>query len=102
MKMPLSGSTILVSLALTLLPAALPVVIRRLARTGDPYLLTWRFFEDILARISRPGRLRLILQLAAALLARLRSDRGAGFAIWGFNQSNYRGWAQQATAGRPG
>ena len=102
MKMPLSGSSTLVSLALTFLLAALPVAIRRLARTGDPYLLTRQFFDDILARISGPGRLRFTLHPPAALLVGFRAERGADSPSGAFNQSNYRGWAQQSNGRLPG
>jgi hypothetical protein len=68
MRMPLARSSILVSLALMLLLAAVPGAIRRLVEPGDPYLLTRQFFDDILARLSGPGRLRFILQRAALLV----------------------------------
>lgn len=55
MKLSASRSSILTALA-------------RLLRTGDPYLLTRHFFEDIWARLSGAGRLRFILQPMIALL----------------------------------
>jgi hypothetical protein len=72
MKIPLSRSSILTALAIAILLAALPSAIVRLGQTGDPYLLTQRFFEDLSARLSGAGRLRFILQPVAALLVGIR------------------------------
>lgn len=72
MKISLSRSSILTVLAIVILLAALPSAIARLVRTGDPYLLTQRFFEDMLARLSGAGRFRFILQPVAALLVGMR------------------------------
>jgi len=41
--------------------------------TGDPYLFTERFFQDILARLSGPGRFRFIVQPIVAMLLGVRS-----------------------------
>jgi hypothetical protein len=72
MKISLSRSSILTVLAIAILLAALPSAIGRLVRTGDPYLLTQQFFDDMLARLSGTGRLRFILQPVAALLVGMR------------------------------
>jgi hypothetical protein len=45
----------------------LPSTVRRLMQTGDLYLFTGRFFEDALARLSGPGRLRFIVQPIVAI-----------------------------------
>jgi hypothetical protein len=52
--------------------AALPGQIRRFLQTGEPYLFSHHFFEDMLARLSGPGRLRFILQPAIALFLGIR------------------------------
>jgi hypothetical protein len=75
MKLSLSRSSILVSLALAILLAGLPGAMRRLVRTGDPYLFTRDFFDDMWSRLSGPGRLRFILQPATALLVGLRDGK---------------------------
>src|SRR5438046_9649701 len=72
MKLSFSRSSILTALAIAILLAALPSAIARLVRTGDPYLLTQRFFEDMFARLSGVGCLRFILQPVAALLVGTR------------------------------
>jgi hypothetical protein len=72
MKISLSRSSILTVLAITILLAALPSAIGRLIRTGNPYLLTQQFFEDMLARLSGAGRFRFILQPVTALLVGMR------------------------------
>lgn len=53
--------------------AALPAAIIRLIRTADVYLFTDRFFQDMLARLSGPGRLRFILQPIVAIILGVRS-----------------------------
>src|SRR6266571_3201802 len=75
MKLSLSRSSILISLALAILLAGLPGAIRRLVRTGDPYLFTRDFFDDMWVRLSGPGRLRFIMQPATALLVGLRDGK---------------------------
>jgi len=75
MKISLSRSSILTALAIAILLAALPAAIRRLVRTGNPYLLTRQFSEDMLARFSGTGRLRFILQPMAALLVGVRDGK---------------------------
>jgi hypothetical protein len=72
MKLSLSRSSILTALAIAVLLAVLPSALARLMRTGDHYLLTQRFFEDMWARLSGAGRLRFILQPLAALLVGMR------------------------------
>jgi len=72
MKFPISRKYILTTLAITILLATLPGAIRRIIQTGDPYLFTRVFFQDMLARLSGPGRLRFILQPATALYLGIR------------------------------
>lgn len=58
---------ILTTLVVVILLAALPSAILRILRTGDFYLFGQQFFEDMLARLSGPGRLRFIVQPAVAV-----------------------------------
>lgn len=64
----ISRSTILNVAVIAILVAALPGAIWRLIQTGDPYLFTHRFFVEMLARLSGPGKLRFILQPTVAIL----------------------------------
>ena len=75
MKISISRSSILVVLVLTILLAAVPGAIQRLVQTGDLYLFTQRFFEDMVARLSGPGRLRFIFQPVAASLMGIRDGK---------------------------
>ena len=75
MKISVSRSSILTALVIAILLAALPDAIRRVARTGNPYLLTQQFFEDMFARLSGAGRFRFVLQPMAALLIGIRDGR---------------------------
>jgi hypothetical protein len=63
-----SRSSVLYAVVLAVLIAALPGAITKIIRTGDPYLFTERFFQDMLARLSGPGRLRFIVQPTVANL----------------------------------
>jgi hypothetical protein len=58
---------------MAVLLAALPGAILRILHTGDLYLFTERFFQDILARLSGPGRLRFIFQPTVAIILGVRS-----------------------------
>jgi hypothetical protein len=64
----ISRSSVLNLVVIAVLVAALPGAIWRLIHTGDPYLFTQRFFADLFARLSGPGRMRFILQPTVAML----------------------------------
>lgn len=59
---------ILGGVVVAILILAAPTAILRIVRTGDLYLFTDHFFQDILARLSGPGRLRFILQPTVAIV----------------------------------
>jgi hypothetical protein len=59
---------ILTILVVAILVATLPGAIHRILQTGDLYLFTRQFFEDLFARLSGPGRLRFIFQPTVAIL----------------------------------
>jgi hypothetical protein len=61
-------SSILSALVVVIVLATLPSAIRRIVQTGDLYLFTRQFFEDIFARLSGTGRLRFIFQPTVAIL----------------------------------
>jgi hypothetical protein len=69
----ISRRSILSAAVIAVLLAALPGAILRILHTGDPYLFTERFFQDILARLSGPGRLRFIFQPTVAIILGARS-----------------------------
>lgn len=75
MKISFSRSSVLTAIAIVILVSALPGTVRRLIQSGDPYLFTQRFFEDLWARLSGPGRLRFILQPTAAVLLGMRDGK---------------------------
>ena len=72
----ISRTSILYAVVIAVLLAALPGTIRKLIQTGDPYLFTERFFNDILTRLSGPGRLRFIVQPTVAIMLGVRSGVG--------------------------
>jgi hypothetical protein len=82
MKISFSRSSILTTVVILIILATLPGQIRRLIQTGDPYLFTRQFFQDMIARLSGPGRLRFLLQPCVAILLGIRDgkkDARAGF-----------------------
>lgn len=87
MRFPLR-SWILPMGVLAILLAALPGAIHRLIQTGNPYLFSREFFEDMTARLSGPGRFRFILQPVVAIFLGSRDGvkdarTGAHPFLWG-------------------
>lgn len=83
MKALFSRSTVLSAVVVIIILAALPAAVQRIIQTRDPYLFTRQFFEDMLARLSGPGRFRFILQPSVALFLGIRDgvkDARAGSA----------------------
>ncbi len=70
-----SRRAILPAIVIAVLLAALPGAIQRLIQTGNPYLFTDQFFQDMAARLSGPGRFRFILQPLVAILLGARDGR---------------------------
>jgi hypothetical protein len=66
---------ILGTLLVVVLLITLPGAIRRIVQSGDLYLFTRHFFDDLLARFSGPGRLRFLLQPTVAILLGSRDGR---------------------------
>ncbi len=64
----ITRSSILGTLVVVILVATIPGAIRRIIQTGDLYLFTRQFFEDISARLSGAGRFRFLLQPTVAIL----------------------------------
>jgi hypothetical protein len=69
----ISRSSILYAIVIAALLAAAPGAIRKIVQSGDPYLFTERFFQDVLARLSGPGRMRFIVQPTVAIMLGVRS-----------------------------
>jgi len=63
-----SRRSILTTLVAVIVLATVPSAIRRIVQTGDLYLFTRQFFEDLFARLSGPGRIRFIFQPTVAIL----------------------------------
>ncbi len=81
-------SWILPGIVLIILLSTVPSALHRLIQTRDPYLFTEGFFDDMVARLSGPGRFRFILQPVMAILLGTRDgvkDARAGSCpfLWG-------------------
>ena len=68
-----SPSLLLLIVVTGVLLASLPAAVHRVIVTGDPYLFTERFFQDILARLSGPGKMRFVIQPLVAIILGVRS-----------------------------
>jgi hypothetical protein len=64
----ITRSSIVTTLVVVILLATLPSSIRRILQTGDLYLFSRQFFDDMLARLTGAGRLRFLLQPTVAIL----------------------------------
>ncbi len=68
MKISINRSSFLTAIVVVVLVAAVPFAVWEFIHTGELYLLSHRFLEDIVARLHGPGRLRFILQPVVAIL----------------------------------
>ena len=64
----ISRRSVLNIVVIAVLLAALPGTIRRFIQTGSFYMFSREFFQDMLARLSGPGRFRFILQPVVAIV----------------------------------
>ena len=69
----ISRRSVLYTIVLSILLLSLPGAILQLIRTGDPYLFSNRFFQDMMARLSGPGRLRFVFQPTVAIVLGARA-----------------------------
>ena len=103
MRIPFSRSSVLTAVTIAIIVPVLPGAIRRMVQSGDPYLFTERFLEDMWARLTCRGRVRLRLQPTAATLVGVRDgkrdslaaalllgpgDCGSAFHTWDSSESN--------------
>jgi hypothetical protein len=77
-----------ISLVIAVLVVATPFAIAEFVRTGELYVLSHRFADDMVARLHGPGRFRFILQPTVAMVLGARDgmkDARAGNPpfIWG-------------------
>jgi hypothetical protein len=84
----LSRNSILPTIVIIVLVAALPFVIWEFIQTGELYIFSHRFWPDLIARLHGPGRLRFIMQPTVAIFLGARDgvkDRRAGNPpfLWG-------------------
>jgi hypothetical protein len=63
----ITRSSLLSTLVVIALAAAIPFAVWEFIHTGELYMLSHRFLEDIVARLHGPGRLRFILQPLVAI-----------------------------------
>jgi hypothetical protein len=89
---------ILLILTVFLLAAALPSVIRECARTGDLYLFSEQFWNDVVSRFVGAGRFRFLIQPTVAILLGLIGGKRDAIAgrppyLWGI-VSGDAGWKE--------
>jgi hypothetical protein len=88
LKISISRSSLLTVLVIVALAVAVPFAVVEFMKTGEFYLLSHRFADDMVARLHGPGRLRFILQPVVAILLGARDgikDARAGKPpfLWG-------------------
>ena len=88
LKISISRSSLLTAIVIAVLIAAMPFAIAEFFRTGQIYILSRRFVDDMLARLHGPGRLRFIFQPTVAIVLGARDgvkDARAGNSpfLWG-------------------
>ncbi len=67
-KISVTRSSLLTTIVIVVLLAALPFAVWELWQTGELYVLSRRFVDDMMARLSGPGRMRFIFQPTAAII----------------------------------
>ncbi len=67
-KIPITRSSLLTTIVIVVLLAALPFAVWEFWQTGELYVLSRRFVDDMMARLSGPGRMRFIFQPTAAII----------------------------------
>lgn len=73
--MRLSRSSVLNLLLVAVVLGTAPAAILRIWQSGDTYLLTQSFLQDLLARLTGPGQFRFVLQPLMAIILGMRSGR---------------------------
>jgi hypothetical protein len=105
LKITISRSSVLTALVIAVLIAALPFAIAEFLRTGQLYIFSRRFLDDMVARVHGRGRLRFIFQPTVAILLGARDGRKDARAgdvpfLWGlvFHSEARRGLLRSALA----
>jgi hypothetical protein len=68
LKTSLTRSSFLTIVVIVAVVVAIPFAVAEFFKTGEFYLLSPRFVDDLVARLHGPGRLRFILQPTAAIV----------------------------------
>jgi len=68
LKLSISRSSLLTAIVVIVLVAAVPFAVAEFLKTGELYILSRRFVDDMVARLHGPGRLRFILQPLTAIV----------------------------------
>jgi hypothetical protein len=105
LKVFISRSSLLTAIVIAVLVVALPFAVVELLNTGELYVFSHRFLDDMVTRLHGPGRLRFILQPTVAIVLGARDGLKDGRAgkppfLWGlvFNPSDRPGLIRSALA----
>jgi hypothetical protein len=105
LKISISRSSLLTAIVIVVLLAATPFAVVEFFRTGQLYMFSRRFVDDMLARLHGPGRLRFIFQPTVAIILGTRDgakDARAGNLpfLWGlvFHPADRPGLIRSALA----
>jgi hypothetical protein len=73
MRHNLSPRNILFGIVITVLIASIPFALMETHQTGEIYIFSRRFIDELPKRLTGPGRLRFILQPLAAIILGIRA-----------------------------
>jgi hypothetical protein len=68
LKISITRSSLLTAIVIVVLVAAVPFALAEFLKSGELYILSRRFTDDMIVRLHGPGRLRFILQPAVAIV----------------------------------
>jgi hypothetical protein len=68
LKISVSRSSLLTAIVVVALVIATPFAVAEFLKTGELYVLSRRFVDDMVARLHGPGKLRFILQPTTAIV----------------------------------
>jgi hypothetical protein len=68
LKISITRSSLLTAIVIVVLVAAVPFALAEFLKSGELYIFSRRFTDDMIARFHGPGRMRFILQPTVAII----------------------------------
>jgi hypothetical protein len=93
LKISISRSSLLTAIVIAVLLVATPFAVWEFVKTGDLYMLSQRFVDEIVAPLHGPGRMRFIFQPTVAIILGAKLTRVGPCRL----RELARGWQAKAT-----